>query len=157
MTASTTTSKSSRSKLDEVDGADSCVAAGCRDKAIWECSRLADELSADPLQLLSARVADFQTASVARAFESDRQPKPGLDVRTEGAQLHGLTAGAGASGPVSPHPVLGLAHREPAAQDHLQSMLLRRRGLERDESARVAGGDRAGADGALHRGACAQQ
>src|SRR2546423_2690885 len=103
MTASTTTSNSSRRMEETGEGGSS------RD-AVTATVRLGgDELSADPFQLFAAGVTNFKPAIVGRPLHPHRQPEGPLDVRRERPKLRAL-APRRAPGTVSANPVLGLPH-----------------------------------------------
>src|SRR5258706_8524321 len=103
---------------------------------------LGDELSAEPLQLFAARVADLQPAAVARALEAYGQPDRGFDVRAERAELCRLAACGRPLGAVRPHPVLRLPDGEPATEHDFESVLLCGGALEPDQRSRLPGADR---------------
>src|SRR5256885_16198588 len=92
---------------------------------------LGDELSADPLQLFAARVADLQPTAVARALEANGQPDRGFDVRAKSAQLHRFAARSRSLRAIRPHPVLRLPDGEPAAEHDFEPGLLRASAPER--------------------------
>src|SRR6266851_9246020 len=146
MTASTTTSNSSRRIDAPVEGASS------RDAGTATVRLGGDELSADPFQLFAAGVTDLQPAAVGRALHLHRQPEGPLDVRRQRPKLSALATNRAAR-LVGADPVLGLPHGQTARQHDLQTVLLAGNAVERDQRTRVAGGDGARADRGLHSGA----
>src|SRR5579885_1028209 len=104
MTARTTTSKSSRSNEDDVEGVESRVAADWRDAA----TGLRTELSADPFQLLATGILQLELAAHAGAAEAHGQAETRLDLRRERAQFRRLAPLPDPPRLVRAHPVLGL-------------------------------------------------
>src|SRR5215472_9811573 len=127
-----------------VEGASSRAAASDRvGKAKVGC--LGDELSADPVQLLTTRITNLELAAIRCAAHSNRQPERLLELGRHCAELRALAARR-PSRPVRAHPVLGLSNRQPARQHYLEPMLLGGYRIERDERPCMARGDRTGAD-----------
>src|SRR5260370_38214874 len=133
MTASTTTSNSSRRIDAPVEGASS------RDAGTATVRLGGDELSADPFQLFAAGVTNLQTATVGRAPHPHGQPQGLLDVRRQRPKLGTLATNRSAR-LVGARPVLGLPHGQTAGQHDLQAVRLACDAVERAHSARVAGG-----------------
>src|SRR3989442_8516182 len=140
MTASTTTSNSSRRIDAPVEGALS------RDAGTATVRLGGDELSADPFQLFATGVTDLQTATVGRALHPHGQPEGLLDIRRQRPKLMAFAPNRAAR-LVRAHPVLGLPHRQTARQHDLQAVLLAGNAVERDQRTRVACGDGARAHG----------
>src|SRR5216683_7808143 len=84
MTASTTTSNSSRRIDAPVEGASS------RDAGKATVRLGGHELSADPFQLFAAGVTDFEPATIGCALHPNRQPEGPLDVRRQRPKLSAL-------------------------------------------------------------------
>src|SRR5579872_1869552 len=117
MTASTTTSATSRSSEVAAD-----VAVGAAGAA-WDWGAAISsgkELSADPFQLLATRIPELDGAPVQRALHLDGHAEARLDVGRDRSEVGGAIRDAASFRPVRPDPVLGLAHREVARDDDFQ-------------------------------------
>src|SRR5579872_1454256 len=154
MTASTTTSATSRSSEVAAD-----VAVGAAGAA-WDWGAAISsgkELSADPFQLLPTRIPELDGTPVQRSFHLDRDAEARLHVGRDRAKIGGAVRDAVSFRPVRPDPVLGLAHREVARDDDFQPVLLGSLGLERHQGAGMARGDDARRYRGLDRRAAAEQ
>src|ERR1700682_44404 len=154
MTASTTTSKTSRRSDEALD-----VAEGVgRAAPSWETAMdLGEELRADPFKLLAARIPQFDFSTIQTAGELDRKPNLRLDVGSDRTQLRCRIDSLLAPRSIGPDPVLGLTDRKMPRDHHLQPVLLRGLAFERDQGPSVSRGDDAGANSGLDSGTTREQ
>src|ERR1700674_4517896 len=114
------------------------VGARYRPVAVVRPCVLANELSAHPFQLFSARIPNLQLSPIHTAHDFRWNTQSRLHVAGQGAELCGAVGPRSAARLIGSHPVLGLPDRETPGDHDLETVLLRRLRLQRDERARVA-------------------
>src|SRR6202022_192986 len=122
MTASTTTSTTSRRSVEAPDSMGGAVPAAPECGAAMS---LGEELRAHSFKLLAARIPKFDPSAVETARELDRKADLRLDVGRDRAQLGGRVNSQLLARPICPDPIFGLAHGQVTRDHHLEPVFLR--------------------------------